>query len=344
MSPSSTHPSGQLILAFDFGGTKNACAAFVRDGNGAFQLETTERRASPPDPDYAYDYGTMLELARTVLRGRTPAAIGVSYGGPVRASQGLVILSHHVAGWENVPLQRNLEQEFRTRVVVDNDANVAGLGETKFGAGVISRVKDARTGIERNVETAANVLYVTVSTGVGGGWILNGEIYRGANELAGEIGHVVIDPNGPPCVCGRRGCVEQLACGPAIARMARERLTHDAAGGEILRALVQDDLSQVTALRVNQAALAGDSLARQVMDGAAHALGFALGNIICLMNPRRIIIGGGVSKSGEHYFQTVRAAARANVMPQLRDAVDIVPAELGDAAPLWGALALALAA
>ena len=315
-----------MILAFDFGGTKNACAAFVQNEHGAFLLETVERRASPPNPAYAYDYATMLELARIVLRGRELHAIGVSFGGPVRASEGLVVLSHHVAGWENVLLCEQLEREFQTRVVMDNDANVAALGETKFGAG-------------RN---CSSVLYITVSTGVGGGWILNGEIYRGANELAGEIGHVVIDPQGPPCVCGRRGCVEQLACGPAIARMARERLEKNPVRGNILRELIENNLSQVTALRVNQAARAGDELAREVMDDAAHALGFALGNVICLMNPQRIIIGGGVSKAGEHYFETVSAAARENVMPELRDAVDIVPAALGDDAPLWGALALVM--
>lgn len=313
-----------MILAFDFGGTKNACAAFVQDDNGAFRLETVEQRASPPHPDYTDDYGTMLALAYTVMRGRAPTAIGVSFGGPVRASEGLVVLSHHVAGWENVPLVTRLENEFHTRVVMDNDANVAGLGETQFGAG----------------RGCASILYITVSTGIGGGWVLNGEIYRGANEMAGEIGHVVIDPQGPPCVCGRRGCVEQFACGPAIGRKAREQLEKQPLRGGILRALVQDELAQVTALRVNQAALAGDELAREVMEGAARALGFALGNVICLMNPQRILVGGGVSKAGEHYFESVRLAARANVMPQLRGAVDIVPAALGDEAPLWGALAL----
>jgi glucokinase len=313
-----------LFLGLDFGGTKNACAAFVPNKRGEFQVESLERRPSPRDPDATYDYKTMLDLAETVLHGRTPTAIGVSFGGPVRASEGLVVLSHHVASWENVPLRSHLENVFHTRIVMDNDANVAALGETRFGAG----------------KGCSSVLYITVSTGVGGGWVLNGEIYRGATELAGEIGHVVVDPKGPPCVCGRRGCVEQLACGPAIARVACERLTREPTRGNLLRAQIQNDLSQVTALKVNEAALAGDELAREIMRDAANALGFALGNVICLMNPQRIIIGGGVSKSGPQFFKHIRAAARAIVMPQLRDAVNIVPATLGDQAPLWGALAL----
>ena len=139
------------------------------------------------------------------------------------------------------------------------------------------------------------VLYVTVSTGVGGGWIVGGKIYRGADGVAGEIGHTVVDPRGPVCVCGRRGCVEVLACGPAIARLAQERMS-----------------KTLTAEQVARAARAGDPIAQGVMDDAARALGFGIGTAITLVNPARVVIGGGVSKAGEHYFDQVRAAARAN--------------------------------
>ncbi len=313
-----------MILAFDFGGTKNTCAAFARDATGAYALSALERRASPPHADGAYDYAVMREMARQLLRGETADAIGISFGGPVRASQGLVALSHHVPGWENVLLRERVAREFQTRAALDNDANVAALGEARFGAG----------------RGCASLLYITVSTGVGGGWILNGEIYRGASELAGEIGHVVIDPHGPPCVCGRRGCVEQLACGRAIARMAREALEREPTRGEILRDLIENDYARLTGLRVHHAAERGDALAQGIMTQAARHLGFAIGNVICLMNPARVILGGGVTNAGTRYFENVRAAARANVMPELRDAVDVQPAQLGDDAPLWGALAL----
>jgi len=313
-----------MILAFDFGGTKNTCAAFQRNATGAYELVARERRASPPQADGAYDYAVMGAMARQLLRGATPNAIGISFGGPARASQGLVVLSHHVPGWENSLLRDQVAREFRTRVAMDNDANAAALGEARFGAG----------------RGCASLLYITVSTGVGGGWILNGEIYRGAKELAGEIGHVVIDPHGPPCVCGRRGCVEQLACGRAIARMARQALEREPARGGILRGLIENDYAQLSGLRVHQAAEQGDALAQDIMTQAARNLGFAIGNVICLMNPARVILGGGVTNAGAKYFENVRAAARANVMPELRDAVDIQPAQLGDDAPLWGALAL----
>lgn len=311
-----------LILALDFGGTKNSAALTTHAGREWIALR---RRLSPPHPTAAYDYETMCTLARELLQGDTPSVIGVSFGGPVRASKGLVILSHHVVGWENFPLREKLAEEFSAPVAVDNDANVAALGEARFGAG----------------QGCPSLLYITVSTGVGGGWVLDGKIYRGANEMAGEIGHLAIDPLGPVCVCGRRGCVEVLASGPAIARAAKARLEREPQVGLVLRELVENDLSRITAQHVNQAALAGDSLAREVMDAAARALGFGIGHAIVLMNPQRVVIGGGVSKAGEHYFETVRAAARANVLPELREQVDIVPAALGDDAPLWGAVALA---
>ncbi len=157
--------------------------------------------------------------------------------------------------------------------------------------------------------------------------------------MAGEIGHLMVDPRGPVCICGRRGCVEVMAAGPAIARKARALLSAEPGRGRILRQLVADRLENVTAQKVNDAALAGDDLAGEVMDAAATALGLGLGSAIGLMNPARIVLGGGVSKSGPGYFERVRAAARSNCLPQMR--VDIVPAELGDDAPLWGAAVLA---
>jgi len=200
---------------------------------------------------------------------------------------------------------------------------VAALGEWRFGAG----------------RGCQSLLYITVSTGVGGGWILDGRIYHGADSMAGEIGHMLIQSDGPPCACGRRGCLEAVASGPAIARRARELLEADAQPGAGLRTLVEGDLTAITAWHVSQAAVAGDPLARQVLDEAACALGLGIANAVTLMNPQRVVVGGGVSKTGPRYFEVVRAAARANTVVGIR--VDIVPAALGDDAPLWGAIALA---
>jgi glucokinase len=309
----------QLLLALDFGGTQLSAAIVRRD---AREWLARERLPSPPNHDAGYDQTTMLALARRLLQRRAPAAIGVSFGGPVDAARGRVILSHHVPGWDDTPLRDQLQKEFGAPARVDNDANAAALGEYKFGAG----------------QGCASLLYVTVSTGVGGGWVIGGEIHHGADGMAGEIGHTIADPRGPLCICGRRGCVEAMACGPAIARAARARLLAEPRGGAILRARIANDLDAVTAEDVARAS-DRDDLARRVLDDAAHALGFGIGTAITLLNPERVIVGGGVAKAGERYFAEVRAAARANTLPQMR--VEIVSAALGDDAPLWGAVALA---
>ncbi len=310
----------RILLALDYGGTKLSAGI---TGWGERTWLALERIPSPVDNDAHYDQTTMLAMARRLLAGRVPSAVGVSFGGPVDARQGRVILSHHVPGWEDTPLREKLQTAFGAPASVDNDANVAALGEYRFGAGI----------------GCASLLYVTVSTGVGGGWVLDGKIYSGADGMAGEIGHTVVDPNGPVCICGRRGCVEVMACGRAIAREARARLQAEPNAGPVLRALTGGERDAVTGERVARAAKEGDELAQAVMDQAARALGRGIGTAITLMNPERVVIGGGVSKSGERWLATVRAAARENSLPQMR--VDIMTAGLGDDAPLWGAVALA---
>ncbi len=311
-----------LLLALDFGGTK-LTAALAAAGQRQWRAHTHVN--SPPGADARYDLETMLSLARELLADAdgTLAAVGVSFGGPVDATTGLVRLSHHVPGWEDTPLRDMLQAELGAPVSVDNDANAAALGEWRFGAG----------------QGCDSLLYVTVSTGIGGGWILHRRPYRGADGLAGEIGHIVIQPGGPPCTCGRRGCLEAIACGPAMARRARELLALEPHSGAALHALASGDVEGVTAEHISRAANTGDALACQVLDEAAQALGLGIGTAIALINPQRVVLGGGVAKSGPRYFKTVRAAARASVLPGMR--VDIVPAAQGDDAPLWGAIALA---
>jgi glucokinase len=300
----------QLLLALDYGGTKHT-AALVAAGERTFLAH--ERIYCPPGADGNYDRATMCKMAHQLLsraEGKL-VSIGVSFGGPVDATRGIVRLSHHVPGWEDTPLRDQLQSEFGVPVAVDNDANVAALGEWRFGAG----------------QGCASLLYVTVSTGIGGGWVLNGQIYHGADGMAGEIGHIVVRSGGMECVCGKCGCLEAEACGPAIAKKMRERLTQTS------------KVLAVTGASVAQAAQNGDALAQQVMDDAAQKLGIGLGGAINLMNPQRIVLGGGVTKSGERWWRIVRETARSHALPQMR--VEIEPAMLGDDAPLWGAVALA---
>lgn len=310
------------LLALDFGGTKHS-AARLTPGQRAW--DARQRTFSPPGADRQTDIRIMVDMARSLLDGATPAAIGVSFGGPVDFASGRVRLSHHVPGWEDTPLQQILEDEFGAPAGVDNDANIAALGEQRFGAG----------------QGYSSLLYITVSTGVGGGWILDGRPWRGGGSLAGEIGHTSIDPHGPVCLCGKRGCVERFASGPYMAKDARERLANLTPGGpgHILVELAGGDLNAITGQTISQAAGQGDELALDLLDRSAWALGVAIGNAANLVNPQRFILGGGVTKSGERWWNTIRRVARATALPEIE--FSVAPAALGDDAPLWGAAALA---
>ena len=303
------------ILALDFGGTKLS-AAVINDVPMNEQPRRLElRRAFTPDgADATYELAAMLRLARELLAGRAPAAVGVSFGGPVDYPRGLVRLSHHVRGWQGVPLRDVLVREFGCPAVVDNDANVAALGEHRFGAG-------------RGVD---DLMYVTVSTGVGGGWVLGGRPWRGHDGMAGEIGHTVVDPAGPLCLCGKRGCVERLASGPYMAADYEEERGRRGEGEKGGRRMTGKDMAE--------AAVAGDETAREILLRGAWALGVGLGNAANLINPQRFVLGGGVTKSGELWWKEVRRAARETALPEVL--FDVVPATLGDDAPLWGAVAL----
>jgi glucokinase len=312
----------RLLLALDFGGTKLTAGLAA---SGEHRWRAHQRVSSPPDSNAQSDLEIMMGLAQDLLATvEAPlSAVGVSFGGLVDAAQGLVLLSHHVPGWEKVPLREWLEERLRVPAAVDNDANVAALGEHRFGAG----------------QGCNSLMYITVSTGVGGGWILNGRPWRGAEGMAGEIGHTVVDPDGPLCLCGKRGCVERLASGPYIAQRAREWLQAQPDRGRILRALAKGDWEVITARLVAQAAAQGDDLAWEALEVAAWGLGVGIGNAANLMNPERFLLGGGVTKAGERWWETVRRVARETALPEVH--FDVLAAALGDDAPLWGAVALA---
>jgi glucokinase len=316
-----------LLLALDYGGTKLSAALYGPDTTPDTGWLDLRRAFSPPGAAADYDRRTMLELAHTLIaaHGR-PAAVGVSFGGPVDFKRRLVRLSHHVPGWENTPLADQLEAVLRVPVRVDNDANVAALGEASFGAG----------------RGLSSLMYLTISTGVGGGWIIDGIPWRGADGMAGEIGHLTIDPHGPLCLCGKRGCVERYASGPYMTQDARQLIVDQPERGRVLLDLVDGKLELITGKTLSQAADQGDPLARQLLERSAWALGTGIGNAANLLNPQAFILGGGVTKASEFWWQAVRESARQTALPEV--SFEILPAELGDDAPLWGAVKLAQAA
>ncbi len=309
-----------ILLALDFGGTKHSAAIpdLQRKKWAAY-----ERVYVPTHANAQIDLATMLEMADRLLAGRKPHAVGVSFGGPVDPTTGFVRLSHHVPGWENIPLADLLQSQFHAPTRVDNDANVAALGEYVFGAGA----------------GCSSLLYITISTGVGGGWIFNGQIWHGTDGMAGEIGHTIVEPDGPLCLCGKQGCVERLASGPYMARNAAEILQENPTQGILLRQLAGNELQKLNGKIISQAAARGDEVAIKVLTRAARAVGMAIGNAANLINPERIVLGGGVTHSGALFWDTVRHWARQTALPQVN--LQILPAAMGDDATLWGAVSLA---
>lgn len=305
----------KFILALDYGGTKFAAA--LTDNHRSWIGK--ELMPAPAPASAQADYAGMLAMARKLLAGRQAAAIGVSFGGPVDAARNTVILSHHVQGWEQVPLGAWLQRDLGAPAAIDNDANAGALGEYTYGAG----------------QSCSSVFYITVSTGVGGGLVADGRVWHGADGMAGEVGHMQVDPAGPLCLCGKHGCVERLASGPYMAADARAQMT----AGSALWELCAGDAAQITGQLVAAAANRGDVVAMRLIERSATALGRGIGNTANILNPQRFVVGGGVTKAGNRWWQVLQAAARAAALPEIT--VDIAPAQLIDDAPLWGAVALA---
>lgn len=276
-------------------------------------IDVAEPLAGTPHGDAA-DYESAAEVV----------GVGVAAPGPLDPTSGVVYATPNLVGWDDFPLAERLSAVLRLPVLVNNDANLAALGEARFGAG-------------RGFDP---LIYLTVSTGVGGGIIQGGRIYQGAHGLAGELGHVIVRAGGPTCNFGHPGCLEALASGTGIARRAGERL----AGGA--DSTIRDYVSngQITALAVARAAAAGDALAGQIYREAGEALGYGIASFLNAYDVARVVIGGGVAQAWPLFEAPMWAAVRATTMAWPRRAVDIVPAELGDNAGLVGAATYALAA
>lgn len=307
------------IIGIDVGGTKQTAALADADGNIVKQLRRQTDRAGGA----AAGIQSIQELVRSLLeeavhRGAEVARIGVGFGGPVDYNTGTVLLSHHVEGWENQPLKRILDDAFHLPVIVDNDCNAGALGEWRFGAG-------------RGVD---DLVYVNIGTGIGGGVIAGGRLVRGVSNGAGEIGHGVIDPQGPVCTCGKRGCLEALCSGPYIALRTRERVK---ASNESTTLTANCTSEEVFAAATN-----GDALAQQIVLETANYLAHAIGNAVSLLNPQMVILGGGVSEVGDVLLNPVRERVFDYCLPFYSRPLKIVTAQLGYDAGVRGAVALAM--
>ncbi|WP_318750106.1 ROK family protein [Thermaerobacter composti] len=312
-----------LVMGIDIGGTNVVLAAADAKRHVVAERVIPTRAVDGPD-------GVLDRIAREVERlltelpGRSRlAGIGVGVPGLVSSTQGLSRISPNL-GWRDVNVAEYFHRRFGVPTWIDNDVRVATLGEHVFGAGRGLR----------------NFICVTLGTGVGAGIVLDGQLYVGVTESAGEIGHLTVEKEGLPCGCGNRGCLEQYASGRAIARRAQERLREGVRSS--LWTLVDGAVDRVTAKHVAAAFAQGDDLAREVLTEAAEYLAIGLAGAIHLFNPERIIVGGGVSLAGEPFLELVRQAVGRRVWEVPLSAVSIVRAELGDRSGVMGAAALAL--
>ncbi|HKV43648.1 MAG TPA: ROK family protein [bacterium] len=307
-------------LAVDLGGTKLLVGIVDRDG----RVLARQRIATPQGgPDAVAR--AIGDLARALSGANGMAGtsgVGVAVPGPTDHDHGVIYDPPNLTGWgQQTAFGPILARTLGTPVFVENDANAAALGEAWVGAG----------------QGVRDLIYITVSTGIGGGVILDGQLHRGADGTAGEFGHVIVEPQGPQCHCGNRGCLEALASGTAIARQAREAVARGA------RSTLQNLAAhpeEITAQSVADAALGGDPLAADLYRRAGTYVGTFLGNLLAILNPAMIIVGGGVSKTGDLLFQPLRAAIAARVYPKPALHVTVVPADLGDDVGIIGAAAL----
>jgi glucokinase len=247
-------------------------------------------------------------------------ALGIASPGPVDSANGIVPEAPQLVGWKDVPLVNVMSDRLRIPVWLENDANAAALGENRYGAG-----RDSK-----------NMLYITVSTGVGGGIIIDGDLYRGTRGAAGEMGHVVIDVNGPPCGCGGHGCLESLASGTAIARRGR-----DLAGSGDAPALadVASRGGRLSAEIIARTAYDGDEVSRRIFDDVGMYLGVALAGFVNVFNPEAILIGGGVARSADLFVPEAQRVMEERAMRAPLEDVTLGLAELGDRAGSLGMIA-----
>jgi len=281
----------QLIVGVDIGGTKVAGGLVDQKGRLVKSLFVPTRADRGFETSFD-QIGHLIERLIHHAGGKhRVSGVGICAPGPLNPKTGLVINPPNLPGWRNVPLARLVGERFGLPAQVENDANAAGLAEVLFGAAVGYR----------------DIFYVTVSTGIGTGIIINKRIYHGKNGVAGEGGHVSIDYRSPyRCGCGTLGCIEALAAGPAMARRARIKLEQEHSVPSLLRELTHGDLCQITPLMIEQAARKGDRVAKAIVEETGFYLGVWLAGMITLFDPEAIVIGGGVSRIGKPLFDKIR--------------------------------------
>ena len=305
----------RTIISVDIGGTQLRSAAYKQDQREPFAQKRVKTKASEPDT-----FGRLVKLIEEIwFKSEKVAAIGVSSPGPVDPHTGVIMFAPNIKEWRDFPIAEKLMRHFGVPAYLDNDANLAGLAEWKFGAG----------------RGHHNVLYLTISTGVGGGVIINDRLLQGYHGLAGELGHTIVQEGGPLCGCGQRGHLESYSSGTGIERFVADQLK---AG----RVSVLHPNKKNSAFDISEAARQGDALSIEAYQIAGKYLGIGVANFLHVFDPSVVIFGGGVSQSGPLLFDSFEASLKERVIhPRYLEGLVITRVELGDDSGLLGARALA---
>lgn len=323
----SRHEHEQFIIGVDLGGTNIVAGAMTVDGTRHLNIRSIPTNASLGDEGVADRMVTLVEgvildtMRETGVQRSDFVGVGVGAPGPLDREKGIVLVAPNL-GWQNFPLRDRMHDRLALPTTLDNDANCATFGEWWQGA--------ARGG--------RNVVGLTIGTGIGGGLILNGMLYHGASDMAGEIGHTTIDLNGRHCKCGNYGCLEAYASASAIATRAREVLVREE-GESVIPAMVHGRFEDITAQTVYDAAKAGDSVANEIVRDTARYLGAGVANLLNIFNPDTVVIAGGVTAAGDALFVPLRSEVRRRAFGPAVRAVKIVPGTLPGSAGVVGAVA-----
>ena len=318
----------EYIIGVDLGGTKISAGAVSQDGSrvaGVRSIPTQTELGAEGIVDRIVGVIEGVILDATAETGATRKdfiGIGIGAPGPLDRENGIVVVAPNL-GWRDFPLRDRIHSRLGLPTVLDNDANCATVGEWWLGA--------ARGG--------TTVVGITIGTGIGGGLIIDGRLYHGASDVAGEIGHTTIDVNGRHCKCGNYGCLEAYASGPAIATRAREALVREDTAS-MLPSMVNGELERITAETVYDAAKKGDGLANEIVRDTARYLGAGIATLLNVINPDVVVVAGGVTRAGEALFGPLRAEARRRAFKPAVEACRIVPAELPGTAGVVGAVAV----
>ena len=305
-------------IGIDVGGT-NVKIALVDNKGKIIYSNSIPTRA---EMGYEYTINNMKEAITELIKEtksdpKNIESIGFGFPGQIDYQKGIVRLAPNIPGWVNVPIAEIMEKEFGIPTRVDNDVRCAALGELNYGAG----------------QGCDNLICITVGTGIGSGLVIIGKLVRGASNAAGEIGHIKLDMNGGPlCGCGDRGCLEAFASGPSIVALAEEYIK----GGKSTkyRELANPD---ITPYIVSEAAKQGDPVAKRIFTIVGEYIGIGLASVVNLLNPEKIIIGGGVAAAGDLLLTPIKESLIKRAMPIAGSAVEIVPAQLGNSAGVIGA-------